>query len=100
MREMEENKKRQQKEVRDNGNIQGGKTAGEVTTVFIEETSDRRLRRYQKQLERRRQQRARRREALEAARWPREVDDDADEDSAASPDYGRKRMSTKKTCRQ
>ena len=100
MREIEENKKRQQKEERDNGNIQGVKTAGEVTTVFIEETSDRRLRRYQKQLGRRRKQRAKRREVQQAARWPREVDDDADEDSAVSTDYGRKRMSTRKIRRQ
>ena len=100
MREIEENKKNQQKEVRDNGNIQGVETVGEVSEFLFEETSDHRLRRYQKQLGRCRQQRARRREALEAARWPQEVDDDADEDSAASTDYGRKRMSTRKTRRQ
>ena len=78
------NKKTKQRELRDNGNNQGVEIARGSKSVFISETSDRRQRRYQKMLERRRQQRARRREALEAARRPREADDEIATDSTTS----------------
>ena len=77
-------KKTKQRELRDEGNNTGVEIARGSKSVFISETSDRRQRRYQKMLERRRQQRARRRKALEAARRPREADDEIATDSTTS----------------